>query len=75
MEKKVFKFNYLAFIIGFTVGILYVYISTPKARIITKYPTPYNSDKNIYKNENDVCYKYQVEEVKCDKTAIAQPII
>jgi len=75
MEKKIFRFNYMAFIIGFTIGILYVYLSTPKPRIITKYPTPYNSDKNIYKNENEICYKYDVEEVKCDKNAISQPII
>ncbi len=73
--EKCFRFNYLAFILGFTIGIIYVYLSTPKARIITKYPTPYNYDKNIYKNENDICYKYDVDEVKCDKTAITQPII
>jgi hypothetical protein len=73
--EKIFKFNYMAFIVGFTIGILYVYLSTPKPRIITKYPTPYNYDKNIYKNENETCYKYDVDEVKCDTTAIAQPII
>ena len=74
-NQKVFKFNVFAFIIAFAVGILYVYISTPKPKMIIKYPTPYNVDKIVYKNENDVCYKYQVEEIKCTDKAIDQPII
>jgi len=74
-NQKVFKFNVFAFIISFAVGILYVYISTPKPKIIIKYPTPYNVNKIVYKNENDVCYKYKVEEIKCTDKAIDQPII
>lgn len=74
-EEKVFKFNFLAFIIAFAIGIFYVYISTPKPKIVIKYPTPYNSNKIVYRNDNDVCYKYMVEEVKCTDRAIEQPII
>lgn len=74
-EEKVFKFNFLAFIIAFAIGIFYVYISTPKPKIVIKYPTPYNSNKIVYRNDNDVCYKYMVEEVKCTDKAIEQPII
>lgn len=74
-EEKVFKFNFLAFIIAFAIGIFYVYISTPKPKIVIKYPTPYNSNKIVYRNDNDVCYKYIVEEVKCTDKAIEQPII
>jgi len=70
-----FKFNFLAFIIAFGIGILYVYISTPKAKIVIKYPTPYNSNKIVYRNDNDICYKYNVEEVKCTDNAIDQPLI
>ena len=75
MTEKTFNFNYFAFIIAFGIGILYVYLSAPKPKIIIKYPTPYNVNKTIYKNENDICYKYSAEEIKCDDKAIMQPII
>ena len=72
---KKFTFNFFAFIIAFAIGIFYVYISSPKPKIIIKYPTPYNADKIVYKNDYDICYKYQVEEVKCTEKTIEQPII
>ena len=73
---KSFKFNIFAFIIAFSFGILYVYISAPKPQIIIKYPTPYNANKIVYRNPNsDMCYKYEVQEVKCLDNAIDQPII
>lgn len=75
MIERVFKFNFFAFIIAFAIGMFYVYIATPKPKIVIKYPTPYNANRIIYKNENDVCYKYKVEEVKCTNKAIEQPII
>lgn len=75
MKNKVFKFNFIVFFIAFAIGFLYVYLSAPKQKIIIKYPNPYNSNKNIYKNENDLCYKYEVEEIKCSDKAINQPII
>jgi hypothetical protein len=70
-----FKFNFFAFIIAFAIGIFYVYISTPKPKIVIKYPTPYNCNKIVYRNDNDICYKYSVEEVKCTDKAIDQPLI
>lgn len=75
MEQKTFKFNFIVFFSAFAIGIFFVYISTPKQKIIIKYPTPYNSSKIVYKNENDFCYKYDVQEVKCTDKAITQPII
>jgi len=75
MEQKTFNFNFLAFIIAFAIGMLFVYLSAPKPRIIIKYPTPYNADKIVYKNENDICYKYKVNETKCTDKSIEQPII
>ena len=70
-----FKFHFFAFIIAFSVGIFYVYIATPKPKIVIKYPTPYNANKIVYRNDNDVCYKYKVSEVKCSDKAIEQPMI
>ncbi len=75
MQEKVFKFNFIAFFCAFAFGIFFVYLSAPKQKIIIKYPTPYNSNKIVYKNENDFCYKYDVTEVKCTDKAINQPII
>lgn len=75
MEKKSFHFNILAFFISFIVGIFYVYISSPKPKIIIKYPTPYNADKIIYKSDSGDCYKFKMEETNCNKNAIPQPII
>ena len=75
MEEQVFKFNFFAFIIAFAIGMFYVYIAAPKPKIIIKYPTPYNANKIVYKNDNDICYKYKVDEVKCSDNVIDQPII
>ena len=74
-EEKVFKFNFFAFIIAFAIGIFYVYIATPKPKIVIKYPTPYNSNKIVYRNDNDICYKYKVVEINCTENSIDQPII
>jgi hypothetical protein len=75
MITKVFKFNFIAFFIAFLIGISYVYLSAPKQKVIIKYPNPFNATKNIYKNENDLCYKYEVNEIECNDKAIEQPII
>ena len=57
----------LYFFISFCVGMFLVYISTPKPRIIIKYPTPQNAGKIIYKDNSGVCYKYLAKEVKCPR--------
>lgn len=75
MEEKIFKMNWYAFFIAFALGVFYVYISTPKPRIIIKYPTPFNANKVYYQSDDGMCYKYNVEEVKCDSSAIPQPIM
>ena len=74
MDKK-FKFNIISFIVAFSLGILYVYLAAPKVKNIIKYPTPFNSNKVVYKGYNDICYKYNAEEVKCSVNAINQPIL
>jgi hypothetical protein len=75
VKEKVFQLNYTFFFIAFALGIFYVYISSPKQRIVIKYPTPYNADKIYYQNDDNVCYKYKVSEVKCTSNATAQPIM
>ena len=74
-EEQVFKFNFVAFIIAFAIGMFYVYIAAPKPKIVIKYPTPYNANKIVYRHDDDICYKYTVDEIKCSDSAIDQPII
>ena len=57
----------LYFLISFCIGIFLVYISTPKPKIIIKYPTPQNAGKIIYKDNSGLCYKYLAKEVKCPR--------
>ena len=47
---------------------------TPPPHIVLKFPTPLNSDI-VYKDKSDNCYKYVATEVKCNKSALSQPII
>lgn len=73
--SKHFRFNFLAFILTFILGMFYVYVDTPKPKMIIKYPTPYNVDKIVYKGLDEECYKFKAKEVKCTDQAIDQPIV
>jgi len=60
------------FFISLFIGLLLVYSIQPQPEILIKYPTPDNAGKIIYKDNADVCYIYESEEVKCplDKSKI-----
>jgi hypothetical protein len=73
--NKHFRINILAFMIAFVSGIIYVFLDVPKERVIIKYPTPYNTNKLVYKGIDDNCYKFKVKEVECTQKAIKQPIV
>lgn len=68
------RINMKYFVISFCVGILIVHIMKPPPHIVLKFPTPLNSDI-VYKDKSDNCYKYVATEVKCNKSALSQPII
>jgi|LakMenE18May11ns_1017448.scaffolds.fasta_scaffold8965404_2 hypothetical protein len=55
------------FIIAFGIGILLNYISIAPPKTVIKYPTPDNSNKIIYKDTAETCYKYNSKEVDCPK--------
>ena len=59
--------NPLYFIISLCIGLGIVYIFSNQPKIIMKYPTPFNIENTIYKDNNDVCYKYESKEVSCEK--------
>lgn len=69
--------NPLYFFISFAVGLFIVYVFNPPPQVVVKFPSPYNSEKIIYKDKNDSCYKYKSENVTCptDRTLIRpQPL-
>lgn len=64
------------FILGFSLGILYIYSTYTPARIIWHHPTPENAGKVIYEDKDNKCYKYLAEEVKCPGAGdIDHPVI
>ena len=60
-----FKFNVLAFMTALCVGLLYTYYTSDTPKMVYKWPTPYNAGKTIYKDDNEVCFKYHIKKVKC----------
>lgn len=71
---KGFSFQIFYFLIGFAFGLLYVYLSTPHPKIVYKFPTPYNTETEIYKDAVGSCYKYTAEKVPCKGNVKPQPI-
>jgi hypothetical protein len=61
-----------AFFIAFFIGMMITYVFAPPKKYVIQYPTPENTDKHVYRDHADVCYKYKAEEVKCptDKSQI-----
>jgi hypothetical protein len=58
--------NPLAFIISFCIGILIVCVKQPSRRIVYRHPNPFNAGKEIYRDNNNGCYKYKSTEVDCN---------
>ena len=64
--KQSFAINGYAFLVGFAVGLLYVYIATPHKRVTVRYPNPYNSGNVIYHDQDSPsCYTYESKTVTC----------
>lgn len=71
------KIKPLYFFVSFAIGLLIVYVFTPPPEVVMKFPSPYNSGNIIYKDTNNMCYKYDASKSACpsDKNLIkAQPI-
>jgi hypothetical protein len=54
-------------ICGIVIGIIAVILIKPQQNVVYKYPTPETSGKDIYKDNNGICYKYIANKVDCDK--------
>ncbi len=75
LERK-FKINLPVFIGSFIIGLIYVYVATPKLKYIVKYPTPFNVGKIVYKDDGDNCYVYKMQKFsKCPNNNVKpQPL-
>lgn len=47
------------FIISFSIGLFFVYISSPKKQTIFVYPTPDNYDKVLFKDKAGMCFSFK----------------
>jgi hypothetical protein len=61
-------FHFIPFILGLTVGIVYIALGGKGSHdVIYKYPHPTTVDALTYRDPNGACYRYKVEQVNCDK--------
>ena len=64
------KVDIFYFFISLFIGFFLVYITSPKPKVIVKYPTVKNAGKILYEDESGVCYKYRAVEVDCNNNNI-----
>ena len=55
-----------AFIVSFSLGILYAYLHIPKKQIIFIYPTLDNIDNLQYKDKTETCFNIDATKTKCN---------
>lgn len=54
-------------VLGLVIGVVAVFFIKPEQTVIYKYPTPETAGKEIYKDKNGICYKYNAKNLDCDK--------
>lgn len=59
------EINLFVFALSLFVGLFLVYITSPKPRIILKYPNLKNVDNSNFVDENNNCVKFSAKEVAC----------
>lgn len=55
------------FFLSLFIGFFIVYISYPTPEVIIMHPIPGKTDKVIYKDNNNECYKYISKRITCPK--------
>jgi|TARA_B110000008_G_C16933944_1_gene549830 hypothetical protein len=58
-------FHFPSFIIAFSVGLFFTYISRPNTNIIYVYPTPENNKKLLFQDKADNCFQFNARTVNC----------
>jgi len=67
-------FHIPTFLISFSLGLFFVYISAPKMQTIYVYPTPENTNKILYKDDSNLCFKLTHKEVPCNEKKSKYPL-
>ena len=62
----------LYFLIALCAGLFYTYVFTPLPEIVLRHPTPDNNSKTVYKDKNEMCYKYYTQEVDCPRDRVEE---
>jgi hypothetical protein len=57
--------NLFWFLLSFTIGLFYIYITNPPRNIIYKFPSPINSKNTIYRDNSNLCYKFVSTRSEC----------
>ena len=57
--------NFTVFLVSFSVGILLIYLHSPKKQVIYIYPQLDNINKLQYKDKSDTCFNISAQEEKC----------
>ena len=60
--------NYISlpiFLTSFAIGLFFVYVLGPEAKIIYVYPSPENYMKTLYKDKANQCFQFKPIETKC----------
>jgi hypothetical protein len=60
-------FEWKPFFVGLLIGLLLLMFFKPAKEVIYKYPHPKTIAQLVYKDHNNACYSYSVNEVDCDK--------
>lgn len=68
------KINPLAFALALGVGLMIVYITAPRPRVVLSFPSPINAGNTVYRHDTRGCYVYESEPVPCDESAKMPPV-
>ena len=66
------KFNIMAFILSFAIGMLIVYMFTPFPEVVIRYPRPNDYSSLRFQKKNGTCMQYNLKQVACGSS---EPII
>ena len=61
------KVSWPVFLLSFSIGIFFVYITQTSPKIVIVYPTPDNVGRTQYKDSADNCYHFKHEETQCPR--------
>lgn len=55
------------FLLSMLITFIILYLTYPKPKVILKYPSIKNKISDLYKDTNNVCYRYHKRDVTCPK--------